>query len=239
MKKFKFITPLSRQDAHSQAKLAFALTSVVPALAFYYLGATLHGKPEDIPFPAILTVLMSTIVTAISGYLILRKYPKNIIKLRKYITDVAEGALPERIDLEGIGNSDDLKYIEFGFNTILCEMAGRLRIIEEKYKIESGLRKALEERQQALLRAERHRVMIQSLGAACHHLGQPATTLRMRLFILKERAQTLDEMREIQMSINEVDAISAVLRRLQEVNEFRTESYLRDGDAQDREILAI
>ncbi|WP_372798898.1 hypothetical protein, partial [Pontiella sp.] len=70
-------------------------------------------------------------------------------------------------------------------------------------------------------------------------LGQPATTLRMRLFILKERAQTLDEMREIEKSIKEVDAISEVLRRLQEVNEFRTESYLSEGAPEDRQILAI
>ncbi|WP_372798424.1 hypothetical protein, partial [Pontiella sp.] len=215
MKKFKMITPLSRQDAQSQAKLAIALMTAVPSLAFFYLGATLYGTQNNTPVATIVVVFVCTVVTAVSGYLVVRKYPKNIVKLREYITQVAAGALPERISIGETETSDDLKYIEFGFNTIVCEMAGRLKIIEEKYKIESGLRKALEERQQTILQAERHRAMIQSLGAACHHLGQPATTLRMRLFILKERAQTLDEMREIEKSIKEVDAISEVLRRLQ------------------------
>ncbi|WP_372845991.1 hypothetical protein [Pontiella sp.] len=232
------IKNLRAQDAHAQAKIALVLMAVIPALSLYYIG-TQGAAGGGMPFGAEVVMLCCTIFVAVSGYRILRKYPENIVRLRQYIQDVAEGALPERITLENASYSDDLKFIEDSFNTILCEMSARLVIIEERWRIESGLRKALEEQQRALVQAERHRAMIQSIGAACHHLGQPATTLRMRLFIMKEQAQTLQEVLDIEESIQEVDAICTVLQRLREVNEFRTEPYLQGGDAGASEILAI
>ncbi len=238
MNKFSLLSPLNKQDANSQVKLAIGLMSAIPALAFFYMGAMLYSKES----PSALTVLpvfCCTIAISVSGYFVLRKYSQSIVKLRRLITEVAEGTLPEQVMLDEVGSSDDLKYIEFGINAILCEMANRLRLIEEKYKVEAKLRKALEKQQQSLMQAERHRVMIQSLGAACHHLGQPATILRMRLFMLKERAQSLEEITEIEESIKEVDVICEVLRRLREANEFRTESYLSEGDPMDQQILAI
>jgi hypothetical protein len=232
------IKTLKTQDAHGQAKIALVLMAIIPALSFYYIGSQTAGN-GGMPFVAEIVMLCCTIFVAVSGYRILWKYPENIVKLRKYIQDVAEGSLPEKITLENSSYSDDLKFIEDSFNAILCEMSARLVIIEERWHIESDLRKALEEQQRALVQAERHRAMIQSIGAACHHLGQPATTLRMRLFLLKDQAQSLEEILGIEESIREVDSICAVLQRLREVNEFRTEPYLEGVDSCDSEILAI
>lgn len=81
--------------------------------------------------------------------------------------------------------------------------------------------------------------MVQSLGAACHHLGQPATNLGMLLFLMKERAQTNEEMDEIDAGIREVEAISAVLQKLREVNEFHTEPYICGQACDENQILAI
>ncbi len=47
-----------------------------------------------------------------------------------------------------------------------------LRAIEK-----ADMKRTIEAQREEILAAERQRVMIQSLGAACHHLGQPATVV--------------------------------------------------------------
>jgi len=237
-KEISITKPLNEQNAQSQAMIAIVLLSVIPILSFFYLGARLHdevGRPADYGETI---VFACAFLAAFCGYHILRKYPKNIINLRRYVEEVAAGTLRGEIHLDQSECSDDLKYIEQGFNTILAELASRLRIIEEKYQAEARLRKALEEQQQILVQAEQHRAMVQSIGAACHHLGQPATALRMHLFLLMEQAHSLEESEEIEQSIKDVDLICDILRRLREVNEFRTEPYIFEGDSQEQ-ILAI
>lgn len=237
-KKTQLIRPLNEQNAHSQAMIAIVLISVIPVLSFFYLGVRLHSG-DGSSFDVSETIVFAcTLLAAFCGYCILRKYPKNIINLRRYIEQVASGTLRQEIHLDQSNCSDDLKFIEQGFNAILGEMANRLRIIDQKYQTEARLRKALEEQQQMLVHAEQHRAMIQSIGAACHHLGQPATALRMHLFLLKEQAKSMEEMESIEQSIADVDAICDILKRLREVNEFRTESYIGEGDSQEQ-ILAI
>ena len=238
LKKISITRPLNEQNAQSQAMIAIVLLSVIPVLSFFYLGVRLHGEAGiHVDFSETI-VFMCTLLAAFCGYRILRKYPKNIINLRRYVEEIAAGTLHQRIQLDQSSCSDDLMFIEQGFNTILAEMANRLRIIEEKYQTEARLRKSLEEQQQILVHAEQHRAMVQSIGAACHHLGQPATALRMHLFLLKEHTHSVAEIEEIEQSISDVDTICDILRRLREVNEFRTEPYIHDGDSKEQ-ILAI
>ena len=239
MPRKSLIKPMKEENAYRQAKIAVVLLSIVPALSFFYLGSMLRVQTGGLPLIAEIIVFCCTVVVAVAGYMVLRKYPKNIIKLRQYITQVAEGERIESISLDEAGCSDDLKYIENGLNTILEEMNNRFKLIEEKWQCESGLRKELVQHPQTLLKAEQHRVMIQSLGAACHHLGQPATSLKMRLYLMQERAQTIEEVDEIKQSIKEVESISGVLKRLREINEFRTEPYIKGIDTDDNKILAI
>ncbi|VGO22497.1 hypothetical protein SCARR_04580 [Pontiella sulfatireligans] len=239
VKKRPFAAPLSAHNARRQAKIAIMLMAVVPALSSFYVGSIRSRQAEGLAFYAELIVLFCTLMAAVAGYRILRKYPESIIKLRRYVMEVATGVLPEKISLDQAGKSDDLKYIEQGFNVIVREMENRIKFVEERLSVEAGLRKALEQRHQTLLQAERHRVMVQSLGAACHHLGQPATNLGMLLFLMKERAQTNEEMDEIDAGIREVEAISAVLQKLREVNEFHTEPYICGQACDENQILAI
>lgn len=239
LKKISITRPLNEQNAQSQAMIAIVLLSVIPILSFFYLGARLHGESGRSVDYSETIVFACTLLVAFCGYRILRKYPKNIINLRRYVEEIAAGSsLRQEIHLDQSECSDDLKFIEKGFNTILVELANRLKIIEQKYQAEARLRKALEEQQQILMHAEQHRAMVQSIGAACHHLGQPATALRMHLFLLKEHAHSMEEIEEIEQSVNAVDLICDILRRLREVSEFRTEPYISEGDSQEQ-ILAI
>jgi PAS domain S-box-containing protein len=82
----------------------------------------------------------------------------------------------------------------------------------------------------ALREAERQRVMIESLGAACHHLGQPATTLLGNLELLRERIKSApEEVRQLlDAAIQSVAEMGTVLHKLSRVHEYRTTGYL-DG----------
>lgn len=79
---------------------------------------------------------------------------------------------------------------------------------------------------------ERRRVMLESLGAACHHLGQPATMLLGNLELLEDRLAKSDpdSRKLVQGSLDAMEKLSAVLRRLNTVNEYRTTQYLEPSD---------
>jgi len=82
---------------------------------------------------------------------------------------------------------------------------------------------------------EQHRVMLESLGAACHHLGQPATVLLANLGVIQRRTAGMDEeMDDVVGSCQEaVERLSKILHKLNQVNEYRTMSYLDGEDASD------
>ena len=97
--------------------------------------------------------------------------------------------------------------------------------------------------EQAEWEAERTRVMLQSLGAACHHLGQPATILLLNLSIVQNKMKTEDEtIKElIKGSLEAVEALGEILHKLNTVNEYKTTQYLAhpEGEDKDQRILDI
>ena len=239
MKKSGHLTHLNTHNALHQAIISIVLMSIIPSLSLFYMGAMMCFQAEQLPRVAQALIFVSIIIIAASGFLILLKFPKNIIKLRHYIEEVASGVLPDKIRLPDTRNSDDLKFIEHGFNAILQEMRHRMELTEQKLDEEHALRERVECQQKGLLTAERHRAMVQSLGAACHHIGQPATILRMRLNLIKQVAGSDNERVEIEECEKDLRLILIVLDKIRGINEFRTEPYVNDEDCNDCEILAI
>jgi PAS domain S-box-containing protein len=78
--------------------------------------------------------------------------------------------------------------------------------------------------------AERRRVMLESLGAACHHLGQPATILLANLSVIRAGLETADSELKgvVQSSLEAGERLGKILHKLNAVNEYRTMQYL-DG----------
>jgi len=105
------------------------------------------------------------------------------------------------------------------------------------------LRNAVESQRQELMEAERQRVMFESIGAACHHLGQPATLLCAYLELMQRQEKEPELLKMVNGALASVQAISDVLDRLRNVNAYRTESYLPavDGDLEstNTRMLAI
>lgn len=90
---------------------------------------------------------------------------------------------------------------------------------------------------------EKHRVMLESLGAACHYLGQPATVLLANLGILQNKVNTDDEsvQKLLDSSIDAVKSLGKTLRKLNAVNEYKTTHYLGDeaNEGEQSRILEI
>lgn len=230
---------LTRCDAANQVKIAALLMAVIPALSLFYLGMSTFEQPVYLPFLIKALILAINVILVGGGFLILRKYPDNILKLRQYITEIAKGMIPDKIVLADTKNSDDLRYIEENFNNILTELRNRIDTAEKQLQTEQHLRETIEQQQKSLLDAERHRVMIQTLGAACHHIGQPATVLQVRLEFLRNLATDKKEIAEIECCVAAIQQISGILHQLQKVSEFRTVPYTRMEGEIDQEILEI
>jgi len=95
----------------------------------------------------------------------------------------------------------------------------------------------------ALLIAERHRGMIESLGSACHHLGQPMSVMTMCLDIMKRQKWGPKVQELVDKCDDAVEAVNDILEKLQAVSAYRTEPYLPEregeGHGSDKRILKI
>jgi PAS domain S-box-containing protein len=88
--------------------------------------------------------------------------------------------------------------------------------------------------EEALRQSERQRVMLASVGAACHHLGQPATVIMTNLELIKRLTKDAGkpELEEIIQLTNEAaESLAGVLHKLNAVNEYRTIQYLDTKDS--------
>jgi len=85
---------------------------------------------------------------------------------------------------------------------------------------------------EAIETAEKHKVMLQSLGSACHYMSQPLTVLLSSAELIKSRAGEMDPSMSslIQQVIDSAGALGSTIHKLNEVNEYRVEKYTEDSD---------
>lgn len=94
----------------------------------------------------------------------------------------------------------------------------------------------LKRAEEAMRQAERQQAMLASIGAACHHLGQPATVIMTNIELIRRMTKDLDrkELKEIlELTSEATDTLAQVLHKLNSVSEYRTIQYL---DTKDREL---
>jgi len=106
-----------------------------------------------------------------------------------------------------------------------------------------AMRRTLAEHREALLIAERHRGMIESLGSACHHLGQPMTVVTMCLDIMKRQSWGPSVQALVDKCEAAVESVNDILTKLQRVSIYRTEPYLPAAEGEtprsDERILCL
>ena len=87
------------------------------------------------------------------------------------------------------------------------------------------LREQLEKQNEELIAAERQRVMIESLGAACHHIGQPVTVILLCLDMLREASLSKEDQETLNKAYDSVEKVQSILMRMRETSEYRTVPY--------------
>lgn len=88
---------------------------------------------------------------------------------------------------------------------------------------------------------ERDKIMMESLGAVCHHLGQPATVLLSTLEMLTRATDGDVAMRKelLQMSLDAAEALRKTLLELNDLRHYSAEPYPGPSAAQATSIVAI
>lgn len=220
-----------------QLRVAAALMTVIPLLAVCFIALTPYFPRGTYSLAVKAAVAVLAGLIAASGYVILWKYPQNILKLREYLREIVAGNLPEKITL--LNSEDDIRAIENYLNSLLLDLRRKVEQLEAQLHLSEEMKKAIEAQQGELLEAERHRVMIQSLGAACHHIGQPSTVLRAHLHLLKRHVISPRELAGLEQCERAVDEIAEILDKLRGVSEYRTVPYRMVSGGEDKEILDI
>jgi signal transduction histidine kinase len=174
---------------------------------------------DSLPLDILNLLAGLSIVLAFLGWRLLIKYPVNIIRLRLYLDALAQGKIPHPINIDK--NETDLTAIEQDMSQIVLQTEERIRTLEKQTQI--------------LLQTERQRVVLESLGAACHHLGQPTTVLVTALKMMNQ-PDLSPPMREMVASCSKAtQEITEILHKLQMISEYKTEPYLTSGIAHDQE----
>jgi hypothetical protein len=104
------------------------------------------------------------------------------------------------------------------------------------------MEKQLYQRERQLL-LDRHRVMTESFGSVCHHLGQPMTVITCYLEMMRKEKEEILVREMIDQSLEAVSSVNDLLHKFQKLCFYRTEPYLAtraNGDSgyEDR-IVAI
>ena len=103
----------------------------------------------------------------------------------------------------------------------------------------SRMQHKIELQAKGLIEAERHRVMLESLTAACHHLAQPVTVLRTFIILLKRNAESEENRKMIMETYEAVEVVSDVLWKLNHLDEYKTEIYLSSDELSGRKELRM
>jgi signal transduction histidine kinase len=114
---------LVSRGARFQFAVGIALIAVIPALALWYLRVV--AAPATVGFGLNhLVVAVLLILCAGGGYIILRKYPINIVRLRGYLEQMVDGELPDSVSL--LKAEDDIQAVEQYLNHIIRQLREQL-----------------------------------------------------------------------------------------------------------------
>jgi hypothetical protein len=208
-------TPLIFRDTRTQFGVAVAVMSAIPLLAFgYLLNQALREQSVSIRTA---TMMVPPVVALVGvGILLLLRHTSEMTRLRQQLDGMARGRIPE---VEVRGASEDFAAVEKNLSAVIKQTDEKIRGIESSSRSQ--------------LRAEQHRVMIETVGAACHHLGQPVTVITAYLELMRKKETDPELIHMIAECQAAADEVAAILHRLKTVAQYRTEPYLTAKDAGD------
>jgi signal transduction histidine kinase len=199
---------LSALGTRARFGVAVSLMSVLPLLAFMYL--LINGlRHESVTQEAFYFVTPVIVLLVVLGIVLLVRHSRQVEQLRRYLEVMARGGAPSLMFGDG---GEDFAAIEKCLGAVIRQTDDRVRVIESQSR--------------ALVQAEQQRVMVETLGAACHHLGQPATVIRVYLEMMQKKESSAEMQRMIGECQEAAESVAGILHRLQGVGKYQTEPYL-------------
>ena len=104
-------------------------------------------------------------------------------------------------------------------------------VLEARIKTQLAIKQSIED----LLDAERQRVMIESLGAACHHIAQPMTSVIGNLGLLRESLALDDVVTRAKLRdiLEWTEKVQSLLHQLQAARVYRSIPYVSSSNILD------
>lgn len=200
---------LATRGAWGHLAVAAILITGLPVLILLWLCiGNMSGEGCS---PLVLTAAGTAwLAFSLLGYALLVKYPLSIVRLRSYLHSLAHDQLPDHVTLPD--TEDDIAAIHEYLKHVVSMAAERLRLLEEKHAAD--------------LAEERHRILVESIGALCHHLGQPASVLGMQLHCMKCAAAEPATAAMVIECERAFDNMTNTLDRLRQLTHYETEPYL-------------
>ncbi len=224
------VISIRSQRSRAYLEAALALTTVIPMLSFCVIMLSLFTDllPDSMLLRA--GVAGAGGIAGVAGYLMLRVYPANLERVRDYLSRIASEDLPDRAELLPV--EQDFSDIEFYLNEVIGGLQTHITRLDAELARSRQLLETIEKQSAEIIAAERQRVMLESLGAACHHIGQPMTVLSLYLTRMRDTHDGDEEDKELRACLDAVESISVILRKLTHVSEYRTVPYatFRFGD---------
>ncbi|MEI8140990.1 MAG: hypothetical protein WCI03_14130 [bacterium] len=201
---------LSRRGAWGQVTVAAVLITILP---FLILAWAWKSHLDGNPLPPLAAWCVGGVVFLVItlGYTLLFKYPVSIVRLRHYLSTIASGGIPEQVTLTE--DEDDLAAVQHYMERIVNMAEDRIMLIEKRHEVELG--------------AERQRVMIESIGAMCHHVGQPATVMSMCIYRLKHNPSPEETPVILAECEAAFDSMAEILDQLRATSQYASEPYLQ------------
>jgi hypothetical protein len=206
---------LASRGSYIQFAVAAGLVFFIPLLVGGFLMSPLRTR-FGLGWGAVGVSLTCCAGLVALGFAILLKYPINIVRLRRSLEQLESGVMPSPAALVLIKDEDDLAAIETYMHNIIEQTKQRIETIEQQ--------------SHDLVEKETQRAMIESLGAACHHLGQPATIITTYLAMMRRKELPEDVRGMIEECEQAAEKIGDILDKLRSVTEFSVESYLPHED---------
>ncbi len=216
------VTMQSRRSG-AYVSAAVALLSVIPLLCCIVIMLSLYSDLlPDSDFVRMGATLFG-LACFISGYCLLRVYPRNLLRLQQYLELLSNEEFPERVAL--ISSEQDTFLLEQLLNRLILKFQDKIGQLDQALAQSRMMLKTIEAQSEEILAAERQRVMLESIGAACHHIGQPTTLLMLYLTQLRSRNPASFEAQNLGPCLEAVEQISDILERLRQTNDYRTVPY--------------
>jgi len=200
---------LSRRGAWGQVAVAGLLITVLPGLTLLWLG-NIHMRNVTLHPSTFWAAGGGIFVVVALGYALLVKYPVSIVRLRHYLQILAGGGIPELVNIAK--DEDDLAAVQDYLEQIIKMAEDRIQMLKKQHDLE--------------LETERQRVMVESIGTMCHHLGQPASALSMGLYRLKNNPESAEVPKILTECEESFNSMSEILDKLRAISHYCSEAYL-------------